>query len=52
MSPAYIEAVERNLGKEVIVFDHFHIIKILNDGITESSRDIYNKETDVNKKKL
>jgi transposase len=51
MSPAYIEAVERNLGKETIVFDHFHIVKLLNDSITEIRRDIYNNESDENKKK-
>jgi transposase len=51
MSPSYIEAVERNIGKEAIVFDHFHITKLLNDSIAEIRREIYNNESDENKKK-
>jgi len=51
MSPAYIDAVERNIGTDAIVFDHFHIVKLLNDSISAIRRDIYNNETNVNKKK-
>lgn len=52
MSPAYIEAVERNIGRDAIVFDHFHIVKLLNESITAIRRNIYNNETNVNKKNL
>ena len=51
MSSAYINAVESNLGKDKIVFDHFHIIKILNEGLSGIRRDIFNSETDELKKK-
>jgi transposase len=51
MSPAYIDSVERNIGTDVIVFDHFHIVKLLNDSISAIRRDIYNNETNLNKKK-
>jgi transposase len=51
MSPAYIDAVKRNIGIEAIVFDHFHIVKLLNDSISAIRRDIFNNETDLNKKK-
>jgi transposase len=52
MSPAYIESVERNLGRDAIVFDHFHIVKLLNDSVSAIRREIYNNETNENKKKL
>jgi transposase len=52
MSPAYIEAVEKHLGKDLIVFDHFHIVKLLNETVSEIRREIFNNETDDNKKKL
>jgi transposase len=31
MSPAYISAVEQHLPLAKIVFDHFHVVKVLND---------------------
>jgi transposase len=34
MSIAYISAVQENLPKAAIVFDHFHIIKLLNEKLT------------------
>jgi transposase len=50
MSPAYIEAVAENLSVSEIVFDHFHIIKMYNDKLTEIRRDLYNFETESSKK--
>lgn len=50
MSPAYIEAVVKNLSSAKIVFDHFHIIKMYNDDLSELRRDLYNFETDIGKK--
>jgi len=52
MSPAYITAVTENLPKAQIVFDHFHISKMLNEELSELRRDIFNQETDLNKRKL
>lgn len=52
MSPAYISAVTTNIPQAQIVFDHFHIIKMLNDEISKLRRDLYNQETDLNKKTL
>lgn len=52
MSPAYIEAVVKNLSGTKLVFDHFHIIKMYNDKLTELRRDLYNFETDAGKKTL
>ena len=41
MSPSYIAAVKLNLPQSVIVFDHFHIIKLFNDKLSDLRREIY-----------
>lgn len=40
MSPAYISAVLENLSDAVLVFDHFHVIKLFNDKLSKLRRDI------------
>jgi transposase len=50
MSPAYIESVTKNLTSAKIVFDHFHIIKMYNDSLSELRCDLYNFEKDKGKK--
>ena len=40
MSPAYIEAVTRNLARATHVFDHFHVIKLFNDRLSQLRRDV------------
>lgn len=50
MSPAYIDAVIKNLEDAKIVFDHFHIVKNFNEVLTKIRRDLYKYETDVSKK--
>lgn len=52
MSPAYISSIKENIPDAQIVFDHFHIIKMLNDEISKLRRDLFNQETDLNKKTL
>jgi transposase len=52
MSPAYISAVTNNLPQAQIVFDHFHVIKLYNDELSELRKDVYREETEINKKKL
>ena len=47
MSKAYIAAVRSNLPNAVIVFDHFHIIKLFNDGLTQLRRQLYNETTKI-----
>ena len=41
MSPAYIAAVTENLPAAVVVFDHFHVIKLFNDKLTGFRRKLY-----------
>lgn len=50
MSVAYIDAVEKNLSNSQIVFDHFHIVKMYNDKLTDLRREVYNNEKDADKK--
>ena len=46
MSPAYISAVLKNLPKAVLVFDHFHIIKLYNEKLSALRRDLYREATE------
>jgi transposase len=41
MSPAYIQAVQENLPQAVLVFDHFHVVKLFNDRLSEFRRELY-----------
>jgi transposase len=47
MSVAYIEAVSSNLKDAVHVFDHFHVIKLYNEKLSELRRDVYREVTDL-----
>ena len=47
MSPAYIDAVSSNLPQAQIVFDHFHIIKLFNEKLTELRREMYREATEA-----
>jgi transposase len=40
MSPAYIRSVSENLPEAVIVYDHFHVIKLFNDRLAEFRRSL------------
>jgi transposase len=51
MSPAYIGAVLENLPQATIVFDHFHIIKLYNDGLADLRRQLYH-EAEIMEKKV
>jgi len=52
MSLAYIQAVEKYLPKAAIVFDHFHIVKLLNDKLSTLRRQLYAQATDDLQKKV
>jgi transposase len=41
MSPAYILAVQTHLPWAVVVFDHFHVIKLFNEKLSALRRDLY-----------
>jgi transposase len=46
MSPAYISAVISHLPEATIVFDHFHVIKLFNDKLSDLRRDLYREMKD------
>jgi len=52
MSPAYIAAVLENLRGVAMVFDHFHVIKLFNDRLSELRRRMYSHATAFGKKVL
>ncbi len=45
LSPAYISAVLAHLPHAVHVFDHFHLIKLFNDHLSELRRKLYHEAT-------
>jgi transposase len=46
MSPAYISAVQTNLRKAVLVFDHFHVLKLFNEKLSDLRRQLYGEATE------
>jgi transposase len=50
MSAAYRSAVAIHLPKAVIVFDHFHVVKLFNDKLSELRRQLYREATEVQHK--
>jgi transposase len=46
MSAAYRGAVSAHLPKATIVFDHFHVIKLYNDKLSQLRRDLHREATD------
>lgn len=49
MSSAYISAVQGNLPDADIVFDHFHVVKLMNEKLTTLRRQLYRDATDDEK---
>ena len=41
MAPAYVSAVLTHLPKAQIVFDHFHVIKLFNEKLSDLRRELY-----------
>ena len=52
LSPAYISAVLTHLPEAVHVFDHFHLIKLYNAGLSELRRQLYHEATNVMEQKV
>jgi transposase len=52
MSAAYRGAVSTQLPEAKIVFDHFHVIKLFNDKLSNLRRALYNEATDVMHKEV
>ncbi|MFT5525906.1 MAG: transposase, partial [Pirellulaceae bacterium] len=52
MSAAYISAVRNNLPDAAIVFDHFHVVKLMNEKLTQVRRQLFQQATSEEKKVL
>jgi len=52
MSPAYIQAVTNHLPGAVIVFDHFHVIKLFNEKLSDLRRELYREATETLQKQV
>ena len=52
MSPAYIAAVSKNLPKAKIVFDRFHVMKLMNEKLSELRRGLQQEADQLGKKML
>ena len=52
MSTAYISAVRNNLKRAVLVFDHFHVVKLMNEKLSDLRRQLYHELTIKGKKLL
>lgn len=52
MSAAYVSAVQNFLPQAKIVFDRFHLVKLLNEKITALRRELHRAATDVMQKKV
>lgn len=46
MSAAYISAVEAHLPQAAIVFDRFHVVKLMNEKLTALRRDLFREAND------
>ena len=52
MSAAYRGAVSTHLPEAKIVFDHFHVIKLFNEKLSDLRRALYREATDVMQKEV
>jgi transposase len=52
MSPTYQQAVAQHLPEATVVFDRFHVVKLLNHQLTRLRRQLYRQATDDLKKKV
>jgi transposase len=52
MSAAYRSAVSTHLPGAVIVFDHFHVVKLFNEKLSELRRAVYREATEVMHKQV
>jgi len=52
MSAAYRQAVSTHLPKAKIVFDHFHVVKLFNDKLSDLRRALYREATELMHKEV
>lgn len=52
LSTAFIASVMENVPNATLVFDHFHVVKLMNEAVDDVRRAQYAIETDINKRKV
>lgn len=52
LSAAFIASVSEHAPQATHVFDHFHVVKLMNEAIDDISRAAYTQEKDLNKRKV
>ena len=52
LSTAFIASVMENCPDAVHVFDHFHVVKLMNEKLDDIRRKVYSMEKDINKRKV
>lgn len=52
LSAAFIASVMDNCPEGTLVFDHFHVVKLMNEKLDDIRRKAYSMEKDVNKRKV
>jgi transposase len=52
LSPAYQKAVRKHLPQATVVFDRFHVVKLLNHKLTKLRRQLFRQATNELKKKV
>lgn len=52
LSPAFVSSVMSNAPNATLVFDHFHVVKLMNDALDEIRRSLYREEKDLSKRKV
>lgn len=52
LSTAFIASVMENAPGVPLVFDHFHVVKLMNTALDKLRRDVYNQEKDLHKRKV
>ena len=52
LSVAFIASVIGNCPDAVHVFDHFHVVKLMNERLDDIRRKVYSMEKDINKRKV
>lgn len=52
MSQAFINSVRNNAPEAVHIFDHFHVVKLMNDKLDEVRREVVREEKDKDRKKI
>lgn len=52
LSAAFISSVRANAPGSTLVFDHFHVVKLMNDTLDRLRRQAYSQEADIMKRKV